>query len=75
MSSSILAAAVLALCLPMVAAAQWPDNGRNRDGNDRHGRYDERYVKDQFSAWIAWRKTLRKKSTARWIQPARWHAQ
>ena len=44
MSFSILAAAFLALCLPMVAAAQWPDYGRNRD--DRYGRYDERYVRD-----------------------------
>ena len=48
MSFSILAAAFLALCLPMVAAAQWPDNGRNRDRNDRYGRYDERYVRDSI---------------------------
>lgn len=52
---SILAAAVLALCLPAVAAAQW---GRNQDNrypdnrypdnsrNGRSGRYDERYVRD-----------------------------
>lgn len=46
MSFSILAAAFLALCLPMVAAAQWPDNGRNR--NDRNGRYDERYLRDSI---------------------------
>ena len=46
MSYSILAAAFLALCLPMVAAAQWPDYGRNRDRNDQYGRYDERYVRD-----------------------------
>lgn len=46
MSFSILAAAFLALCLPMVAAAQWPDNGRNR--NDRYGRYDERYLRDSI---------------------------
>ncbi len=46
MSFSILAAALLALCLPMVAAAQWPDYGRNRDRNDQYGRYDERYVRD-----------------------------
>ncbi|MGI8919021.1 MAG: hypothetical protein ACR2H6_10505, partial [Pyrinomonadaceae bacterium] len=46
MSFSILAAAFLALCLPMVAAAQWPDYGRNRDRNDQYGRYDERYVRD-----------------------------
>lgn len=44
MSFSILAAAFLALCLPTVAAAQWPDYGRNR--NDQYGRYDERYVRD-----------------------------
>ena len=48
MSFSILAAAFLALCLPMVAAAQWPDYGRNRDRNDRYGRYDERYVRDSI---------------------------
>lgn len=46
MSFSILAAAFLALCLPMVAAAQWPDYGRNR--NDRYGRYDERYLRDSI---------------------------
>jgi opacity protein-like surface antigen len=48
MSFSILAAAFLALCLPMVAAAQWPDYGRNRDRNDRYGRYDERYLRDSI---------------------------
>ena len=48
MSFSILAAAFLALCLPMVAAAQWPDYGRNRDRNDQYGRYDERYVRDSI---------------------------
>lgn len=44
LSFSILAAALLALCLPAVAAAQWnryPDNQRNRNG-----RYNERYVRD-----------------------------
>lgn len=42
LSFSIFAAALLALCLPAVAAAQWsryPDNQRN-------GRYDDRYVRD-----------------------------
>ena len=52
MSFSILAAALFALCLPMVAAAQWPDYGRNRnDRNDRYGsygRYDERYLRDSI---------------------------
>ena len=48
MSFSILAAAFLALCLPMVAAAQWPDYGRNRDRNDRYSRYDERYLRDSI---------------------------
>jgi len=58
---SIFAAAVLALCLPIGAAAQWgrnqdnrypdnryPDNRYpdNRNGNGRSGRYDERYVRD-----------------------------
>jgi hypothetical protein len=50
LSFSILAAAVLALCLPILAAAQggygYPDYGRNRNGN--YGRYDERYVKDSI---------------------------
>jgi hypothetical protein len=47
---SILAAAILALCLPVLAAAQggygYPDYGRNRNGNN--GRYDERYLKDSI---------------------------
>ena len=50
LSFSILAAAILALCLPALAAAQggygYPDYGRNRNGN--YGRYDERYVKDSI---------------------------
>src|SRR5687767_4489850 len=43
LSFSIFAAALLALCLPSVATAQWsryPDNDRNR------GRYDDRYLRD-----------------------------
>ncbi|HEY8228111.1 MAG TPA: hypothetical protein VIG25_22775 [Pyrinomonadaceae bacterium] len=47
---SILAAAIMALCLPVLAAAQggygYPDYGRNRNGN--YGRYDERYLKDSI---------------------------
>ncbi len=52
---SIFAAAVLALCLPVVAAAQWggyPDNrypdNRYPDyrNGGRYGRYDDRYVRD-----------------------------
>jgi uncharacterized protein YcbK (DUF882 family) len=50
LSFSILAAALLALCLPAVAAAQWdryPDNQRNRDRDyGRNGRYDDRYLRD-----------------------------
>ncbi|HSB29765.1 MAG TPA: hypothetical protein VLE19_17995 [Pyrinomonadaceae bacterium] len=45
---SIFAAAALALCLPIVAAAQWggyPDN-RYPNRNGGYGRYDDRYVKD-----------------------------
>jgi hypothetical protein len=45
---SIFAGALLALCLPVVAAAQWggyPDN-RYPSRNGGYGRYDERYVKD-----------------------------
>src|SRR5918999_3457479 len=47
---SIFAAALLALCLPVVATAQWdryPDYGRDRD-NGRYGRYDERYLRDSI---------------------------
>ena len=49
---SILAAAVLALCLPAAAPAQWggsPDNrypGDYRNDNGRSGRYDGRYLRD-----------------------------
>jgi hypothetical protein len=47
---SIFAAAMLALCLPALAAAQggygYPDYGRNRNGN--YGRYDQRYLKDSI---------------------------
>jgi hypothetical protein len=50
LSFSIFAAAILALCLPVLAVAQggygYPDYGRNRNGN--YGRYDERYVKDSI---------------------------
>lgn len=45
---SIFAAAILALCLPALAAAQsYPDYGRNRNGNN--GRYDERSLKDSIN--------------------------
>ena len=46
---SIFAAGVLALCLPVVAAAQWggyPDNRYPNGRNGNSGRYDERYVRD-----------------------------
>jgi hypothetical protein len=51
---SIFAAGVLALCLPVVAAAQWGNYPDNRYPDDRYpnsrngnyGRYDERYLKD-----------------------------
>lgn len=52
---SIFAAAILALCLPALAAAQggygYPDYGRNRNGNGNgnYGRYDERYLKDSIN--------------------------
>jgi ABC-type transporter Mla subunit MlaD len=50
LSISIFAAAILALCLPVLAAAQggygYPDYGRNRNGN--YGRYDERYLRDSI---------------------------
>lgn len=47
LSLSIFAAALLALCLPVVATAQWdryPDYGRGRD----NGRYDTRYLRDSI---------------------------
>jgi len=45
---SILAAAILALCLPAAAAAQWGrDRDRDRDNNrGGYGRYDERSLRD-----------------------------
>lgn len=48
LSVSIFAAAILALCLPVLAAAQYgyPDYGRNRNDNRR---YDERYLKDSIN--------------------------
>jgi hypothetical protein len=50
LSISIFAATILALCLPVLAAAQggygYPDYGRNRNGN--YGRYDERYLRDSI---------------------------
>jgi hypothetical protein len=54
---TIFAAAILALCLPALAAAQggygYPDYRRNRDDdyyrrNGNYGRYDERYVRDSI---------------------------
>jgi hypothetical protein len=49
LSFSILAAAFLALCLPVMTAAQsrYPDYGRDRDYG-RYGRYDERYLRDSI---------------------------
>ena len=49
---SIFAAAVIALCLPVLAAAQgtydpWGRN-RNDDYYGRNGRYDERYLRDSI---------------------------
>lgn len=46
---SIFAAALIALCLPVVVAAQgrYPDYRRDRD-NGRYGRYDERYLRDSI---------------------------
>src|SRR5262245_24155361 len=51
---SVLSAAVLALCLPAIAAAQWgrypvnryPDNRYPDNRNGDYGRYDDRYVRD-----------------------------
>ena len=57
LSFSILAPAILALCLPMMAAAQgnYDPWGRNRDDdyyrrdrNGNYGRYDERYLRDSI---------------------------
>ncbi len=43
---SILTAAVLALCLPAAAQAQWGGYPDNRNDNGRSGRYDGRYLRD-----------------------------
>jgi len=46
---SIFAAAVLALCLPVVATAQWgryPDNRYPDNRSPDNGRYDDRYMRD-----------------------------
>jgi len=43
---SIFAAALLALCLPAVAAAQWGRYPDNRDRDRDYGRYDDRYLRD-----------------------------
>ncbi|MDQ2922451.1 MAG: hypothetical protein M3R52_12680 [Acidobacteriota bacterium] len=61
LSVSILAAGILALCLPVLAAAQgsydpWgrnQDDRRDRDyrrdrNDDRYGRYDDRYLRDSI---------------------------
>lgn len=48
---SIFAAAVMAVCLPMLAAAQgtYDPWGRNRDDDyRRNGRYDDRYLRDSI---------------------------
>jgi hypothetical protein len=42
---SLLASAVLALCLPVAAAAQWGGYPDNRN-NGRNDRYDDRYLRD-----------------------------
>ncbi|HET7114218.1 MAG TPA: hypothetical protein VFI57_11265 [Pyrinomonadaceae bacterium] len=46
---SIFAAAIVALCLPAMAAAQWGRDNRDRDRDrdrDGYGRYDERALRD-----------------------------
>jgi len=46
---SIFAASVLALCLPVLAAAQWggyPDNRYPDSRNGGYGRYDDAYLRD-----------------------------
>ncbi len=52
MSFSVLGAALLALCLPLMAAAQWPDRDQNRDDryghDDRYDRYNGRYLRDSI---------------------------
>ena len=62
-SFSIFAAAILALCLPVLASAQggygYPDYGRNRNGNN--GRYDERYLKDSINQLDRLAKELRRR--------------
>jgi hypothetical protein len=49
---SILAAALVAMFMPIVASAQYDPWGRNRNDdyrrNGRYGRYDERYLRDSI---------------------------
>ena len=75
---SILAAAILALCLPAMAAAQW-DRGndnrdRGRDNRDRdrdgYGRYDERALRDSVHRLDPSPKTSKRTWTARSIAAA-----
>ena len=48
LSFPIIAAALVTICLPVIATAQWggyPDN-RNQGRNGRYDRYDDRYLRD-----------------------------
>jgi hypothetical protein len=45
---SIFAAALIALCLPALAAAQGTYDPWGRDRNGNYGRYDERYLRDSI---------------------------
>ena len=46
---SMIAAGILAFCLPVAVSAQWgryPDGGRYPDNRDNRGRYDDRGLRD-----------------------------
>jgi hypothetical protein len=64
LSFSVFAAGLLALCLPVAAAAQGGRWGRDRDNrdnrNDRYGRYDRNHVRDSIRRLDGLSKTFQK---------------
>jgi hypothetical protein len=74
---SIFAGALLALCLPVVAAAQWggyPDNRYPTSRNGGNGGYDDRYLKDSVQRLDRLAKDFENDMDRARPQPGRWHA-
>jgi len=73
---SILGAAFIALCLPMLAFAQVAIQITagiritTLSGLRRNGRYDQRYLKDSITGLIGWRRIFRRILIERWIAVA-----